>query len=367
MVDEEKKLCSEETIETKGLKLVSQLVMKGMFKISPFLDRTGIHYPEIEKVCTETDPAQTRAILEKLALKGDLKTGFTEQVLTCPHCCSPEVYSKYACPKCTSFYVSFVELIEHIGCGFIDSKEKFVRENALVCPECKKMLGNKEFKTIGSCYQCGECGERFEKPDITHICQQCKKSFNYREASYVKVSAYEIPEETIKKFAKEVPLSEVLTEVLREKGLEVQLNATVTGQSGLKHTFSITARKGDFLLVVENVLSGERQELMDALAKKTDVNPTLMVLIDFSNRNEASFDKVSGLVLVKTSDKRTLRENLQGILDKLFVQCPKCGASGVVLKQWICKPKVRVGPSLKITLCQCSSGHKWRDTQKIRL
>jgi hypothetical protein len=106
---------------------------------------------------------------------------------------------------------------------------------------------------------------------------------------------------------------------------------------------------------------------MDALAKKTDVNPTLMVLIDFSNRNEASFDKVSGLVLVKASDKKSIRENLQGILDKLFVQCPKCGASGVVLKQWICKPKVRAGPSLKITLCQCSSGHKWRDIQKIRL
>lgn len=44
-------------------------------------------------------------MLQNLEKQGILEPKVVDRVLTCPDCGSPEVYSKYACPKCDPYNI----------------------------------------------------------------------------------------------------------------------------------------------------------------------------------------------------------------------------------------------------------------------
>src|SRR3972149_6846635 len=86
--------------DDQGQELLVNLMEKGVLELKPTLNKQGVHYVEAEEICKKADFNHVRALLENLAKKGALQSEFIDRVLTCPDCGSPEVYSKYTCPKC---------------------------------------------------------------------------------------------------------------------------------------------------------------------------------------------------------------------------------------------------------------------------
>jgi len=300
-------------------KLLGKLIKRGVLEFKPTLNREGIHYVEIEKNLKDADSVYVEGMLQNLEKQGILEPKFIDRVLTCPDCASPEVYSKYACPKCDSYNVDYTELIEHTKCGYIGSKDKFMKGTSLVCPGCQARFVE-EFKAvallqIGSCYQCEKCGQRFDKPEVIHFCQQCKRSFTHREAKYIKIYAYKIADETVNKFRKDLPLFESVGEILREKGFDTQFHAQLTGTSGVQHPFDIVAKRRSVLLVADVSLTGDKNDAVSLLGKKMDVNPTEALLIDLSDRKELlSLGKVYGITILKGGKEKQLKRELRDFL-----------------------------------------------------
>jgi len=307
-------------VQEEEQKLLGKLIKRGVLELTPTLNKVGIRYVEAEETWKDADPAQVKSALENLERKGALVSKFIDRVLTCPDCSSPEVYSKYACSKCNSINVEYTELLEHMKCGYIGSKNKFIKDSSLVCPGCQAELVDAavQYRVIGNCYQCEKCEYRFDTPDIIHFCQQCKRSFTHREAKYIKIYTYKIADETISKFGKDLPLYESVEEILRENGFDTQFNAKIDGASGVQHPFDITAKKEKVLLVIDVSLSGDKNDAVSLLGKKMDVNPTQSLLIDMSNRKElVSLGKVYDITVFKGANEKELRNELRSFLTSL--------------------------------------------------
>lgn len=307
-------------VQQQEQELLGKLIKQGILELKPKLDKVGIRYVEAEETLENADSAKVKSALENLERKGALVSKFMDRVLTCPDCNSPEVHSKYACPKCNSINVEYTELLEHMKCGYIGSKNDFRKGTSLICPGCQAELVDDvvQYRVIGNCYQCEKCGNRFDTPDIIHFCQQCKRSFTHREAKYIKIYAYKIADETISKFGKDLPLYESVEEILREHGFDPQFHAKIEGASGVQHPFDITAKREKALLVIDVSLSGDRNDAVSLLGKKMDVNPTKSLLIDMSNRKElASLGKVYDMTILEGANEKKLKSKLRSFLTSL--------------------------------------------------
>jgi len=300
--------------------LLRKLIKKGVLELKPTLNKTGIRYVEAEETWKDADSVQVKDALENLEKKGALISKFIDRALTCPDCGSPEVHSKYACPKCNSINVEYTELLEHMKCGYIGSKDNFIKGSSLVCPGCQAELADAavQYRVIGNCYQCEKCGHRFDTPEVIHFCRQCQRSFTHREAKYIKIYTYKIAAETINKLGKDLPLFESVGEILCENGFDTQFHAKIEGTSGVQHPFDIIAKKGETLLVIDVSLSGDKNDAVSLLGKKMDVNPTRSILIDMSNREElASLGKVYNITVYKGVNEKELRNELRNFLASL--------------------------------------------------
>jgi uncharacterized OB-fold protein len=308
---------NSETVQDEEQKLLSKLIKQGVLEFTPTLNKTGIRYVEVEETWKNDDPTQVKGTLENLERKGALVSTFMDRILTCPDCDSPQVYSKYACPKCDSINVEYTELLEHMKCGYMGSKNKFIKGSSLICPGCQAELVDEavQYRVIGNCYQCEKCGHRFDAPKVIHFCQQCQKSFTYREAKYIKIYTYKISDQIMDKFAKDLPLFESVAEILREKKFDTQFHVKLTGTSGVQHPFDIVAKRKDILLVANVSLSGDTNDAVSLFGKKMDINPTAAFLIDLSDHKELlSLGKVYGITILKGGNEEQLKKGLRDSL-----------------------------------------------------
>ena len=299
--------------------LLRKLIKRGVLELRPSLDKLGVHYVEAEEAWG-VDLVQVKSMLVDLEKKGILKSEFWDRVLTCPHCGSPEVYSKYACSRCKSDNVEFTELFEHIKCGYIGPKGTFVKEDVLVCPRCQTVLGegSSDHRVIGNFYQCEKCLYRFDKPDVVHFCQNCGTTSTHQTAKYIKIFGYRIPDETIREFQKELPILKNIEKILADRGFKVQLHAKVAGSSGVESPFDIFAEKDEIRLAIDVSMGGDKNDIISLLAKKVDVNPTRAVIVDLSAGDElANLGKVYGIAVLKTSVDRAVPYNLASLLAEL--------------------------------------------------
>lgn len=300
--------------------LLVRLIKRGVLEITPHLSGVGVRYTEAEKALETDDSTQVRAVLSNLERKGALVAQFLDRVLTCPECGSPEVFSKYACPKCNSINVEFTELLEHMKCGYMGSRDDFLKDLSMVCPRCQTELVDDtlQYHRVGDCYKCEKCGHCFDTPEVIHICQQCKRSFTHREAKYIKIFAYKISEEITKEFLRELPLFESVEEILHEKHYDTQFHTQLTGASGVQHSFDIVAKRESVLLVADVSLAGDKKDAISLLGKKTDVKPTECMIIDLSDRDELlSLGKIYGITIIKGGNEKKLRKDLRNVLDRL--------------------------------------------------
>jgi len=320
MVQDVQKIQIDAQDEDQEQGLLRKLIKKGVFELKPSLNKLGVHYVEAEETWKDVDSTQVEGILKNLEKKGALKSKFIDRVLTCPDCGSPEVYSKYTCPKCNSHNVEYTELLEHMKCGCIGSRDKFMKGSSLVCPGCQAELTEEaiHYRVIGNCYQCEKCGYRFDKPEIIHFCQKCRRTFKYQEAKYIKIIAYKITDETVNDLGRDLPILENIKKILTDKGFEVQLHPQITGASGVQHPFDILAEKNETRLVIDISITGNKNDMISLLGKKVDVNPTKALIIDLSNLDELTpLGKVYDITVFKTINNHNLPNQFENFLAAL--------------------------------------------------
>ncbi len=292
--------------------LVQRMVDQGVYSIHAKVDSKGISYPLASAVLQERSEEEIQEFLVKLVKGGVLISKLLDKVIACPTCNSPSVYSKYNCPRCSSYDIGKASIIEHIRCGYIGSKEKFEKGNRLICPKCKSALGEIDYRSIGTSFECNTCNSRFEAPKITHKCSSCDELFSFKEAKYESIYEYTLSEETKRSVARgTVPLSSIAT-VLRQKGFKVGIKTGLAGKSGATHTFDIVAKHGKELIVANFTFEPKEENIIGLFAKKYDIDPSLTLLIALTppTKEEEAVSKAYGVTILYYSGLSTLGEQI---------------------------------------------------------
>ncbi len=300
--------------------VVQRMVDQGVYLITPKLDTKGLSYPALTNVFPEKSEAEIQEFLDKLRASGILKSKLLDKVIVCPTCGSPSVYSKYNCPRCSSFDIGKASIIEHVRCGYIGSKEKFQKGNLLICPKCKNTVGEVDYRKIGTSFECNSCGSRFEAPRMSHKCNSCDDVFTYKEARYEPIYEFELSEDTKRTVAKgTLPLASILN-TLKDAGFEVGLKSDLTGKSGATHNFDIVARKGSALVVANFTFEPKEEDIIGLFAKKYDVDPTFTLLIALTppSKEEEGVSKAYGVMIISSTGNRSIGEQIIDLVNDHF-------------------------------------------------
>lgn len=248
--------------------LLTRLVDNDVREIKQRIGPEGIIFEELADIVEDYEKQDIRQLLKSLAEKGALIAKEKDRSILCQNCGSPLVISRYRCPRCNSEKVDRIELIEHSFCGYTGVREKFISGSALICPNCKTKLGSfnerpigdgskKDYRIIGSSFECEKCGNRFNKPDVSHTCQNCGAVFDYKTARYEKLYDYEIPEHVIKimRSPKECTIlliednpddAKIIIRYFAKSEESFKIEHVVTGREGLE---KITSKYFDLILL----------------------------------------------------------------------------------------------------------------------
>jgi uncharacterized CHY-type Zn-finger protein len=297
--------------------LMQRMIDKGSYSIHPRVDSKGITYPEISSIFPDKTELESKAFLDQLVQNGTLNSKLLDKVIVCPTCSGASVYSKYNCPRCSSFNIGKALIIEHMRCGFIGSQEKFRKGNELVCPKCKGLVTEAEYRKIGTSFECDSCGSRFEAPKISHKCNSCDDVFTFKEAKYEPIFDYSISDDTKRSLAGgRIPLSTIAT-ALRGKGYEVGIKADLVGKSGATHNFDIIARKSDKLIVANFTFEPKEEDIIGLFAKKYDIDPTLTLLISLNppSKEEEAVSKAYGVKILYSAGMTSIGDQILKLVE----------------------------------------------------
>jgi hypothetical protein len=227
----------------------SQILLRGILKngnkseIIPFYDpNLGFIYKTAELAFEEdTSHEEVIAFLEHLTQLGILNKSFFDTISTCPHCESTVMTLHYHCPKCKSHNLVKTNLTEHIPCGFIVEREKYIDGK---CPRCKEVLIENQYRNMGRWYLCRDCCEKSESPDLKVKCRKCNRTFTIEESKILEIPKFVLNAERKNEIMQNVASFQGISKLLQDLKFQVEMPGIVTGQkSGMKHQFSLIARK----------------------------------------------------------------------------------------------------------------------------
>ena len=185
----------------------------------------------------------SREFLENLARLDILEKNFFDSVSTCPSCQSTAMTIHGRCPNCKSHHIKKTSLTEHIPCGNIDQRDKYIQNR---CPRCNQPLIEGQIRDMGRWYTCQECNERFEHPEYDIICRNCQNKFTIEQAKVVEISKYSLSDKRKKEIQQNVVSIESIGQILTSIGFTITTPGIAIGQkSGMQHHFSMLAKKED--------------------------------------------------------------------------------------------------------------------------
>jgi predicted RNA-binding Zn-ribbon protein involved in translation (DUF1610 family) len=226
-------------------------------------------YQSLDNVLDGTEEkVLSKDLLENLARLDVLKKAFYDSVSVCPNCGSTTLTLHDRCPKCKSHNVQKTSLTEHIPCGHIDQRDKYVNDQ---CPKCGELLVEGQYRNMGRWYVCQECGERFENTESDIVCRSCSKIFTIKEAKVIDVPKYSLNLARKKEIRQNVASLENIQKLLVNLGFSVEIPGLVMGQkSGMQHHFSLIAKK----MVVDQ----EKVIALDHAVSETEVSTSPLIL-----------------------------------------------------------------------------------------
>ena len=306
--------------------LISKFVSDDLDTLYPTFDtKKGFKYPIIEDILG--DSSSTETFLERLFEGGVLERKLYDKIVQCPSCNSANVSIHYNCPHCKSFDIKKSALIEHIKCGYIDTEDHFQKENKLICPKCNKELlnPNLDYNKAGVWCNCNHCSKSFDIPVPTHFCRECEENFTFDEAVYKDVYSYKLTPEA----AKESNLGFILTvpiiDFLEKLGYEVESPGFLTGKSGTRHMFDLTAILSgkkrnttaiDIVTSTDDVVS--EQSVISMFAKIFDTTPNraCLIVIPKMTENGKKLSSLYKINLVEAKDQNSALEALKVCMKK---------------------------------------------------
>jgi len=266
---------------------LSKFLSGEIAKLDPVFDpEQGYKYPLVEKILG--GPTRAEEFLTRLTTSGILEKKLYDKILFCPHCSSPKISIHYNCPHCKSFNVKKSALVEHLHCGYIDTEDRFIKGDKLICPRCGKELvkPDVDYRKAGIWCTCNDCQKSFDIPVPSHFCRNCHKSFTFEDGIYENVYTYTLAEEARQEASRGWILVAPIKEFLESRGFEVETPGFLRGKSGASHMFDITAFRPSAeknVTVIDLATSAEtsvsEQPVIAMFAKIYDVAPDKACLI----------------------------------------------------------------------------------------
>jgi len=248
----------------------------------------GALYPKMEEVAANGQKA--KALLEQLVQAGILRPKFYEKIMICPSCGSKNVTYRYYCSYCGSHEIEKRQLYEHLECGTIDSDDRFLKSGRPACPQCGKPLTSlgRDYRQVGTWFQCRGCRRRFDTPEGKHYCRGCSLKFGVKESAFDDVYSYVLDKVVETEFAREALFLAELKKILQEAGYEVEAPAVITGVSGASHNFDLAGFKTQpdgrrkIVVTLDMAIYARAlapENVISVFAKTLDVSPTKPILI----------------------------------------------------------------------------------------
>ena len=305
---------------------ISKFVSGELTKLDPVYDpKYGYRYPVVDAIVG--DPSSADKFLQILFETGILKRKLYDKIVYCPSCDAANVSMHYCCPHCKSFDVRKSALIEHIQCGYIDTEEKFRKNDKLVCPRCRKELSRPDvdYHKAGVWCTCNECGKSFDIPVPAHFCRDCRRNFTFEESFYKDAYSYSLTPEATKEATLGWILIAPIREFLESRGFEVESPGFLKGKSGASHMFDITASPTGVkrnITVIDLATSADdtvsEQPVIAMFAKNYDVNPdrACLVAIPKMSENGKKLAALYKIKLVEAKDQKEVIETLEKVCMK---------------------------------------------------
>jgi DNA-directed RNA polymerase subunit RPC12/RpoP len=297
MEDEDQLERKEAYIEVETQRLLRDLLHNSEHQeVLPSYDPAkGFVYKSVEPVFEPeiADSKKVSDLLERLASLDILKRSFYDSVSTCPNCESTKLTLHTSCPKCKSHYIIKTSLTEHIPCGYIGEREKYIDGK---CPNCKQSLENTPYADMGRWYKCKACGERFEHPQFNVVCRECSHSFMIEEAKVREIPKYTLNPSKTKEIRQNVASLENISNLLTELGFTIEMPGSATGsKSGMEYHFSLLAKKqtgnGEIVIAVDQQATEEEVQaspLILFIYKISEIKVDLPIFIALPRLSESA-------------------------------------------------------------------------------
>ena len=134
---------------------------------------------------------------DSLCSKALLKREFVERFHVCGQCESSRLHARDVCTKCRSPNLIAEEYLRHFRCGFQAPKSEFSQGLHLVCPKCRRQLGDigTDYEPVATMVVCQSCGHADAKADIGMVCLDCDAHYDWGMCHARDVFSYQLTDQ----------------------------------------------------------------------------------------------------------------------------------------------------------------------------
>ncbi|MED7787500.1 hypothetical protein [Francisella sp. 19X1-34] len=161
---------------------------------SDFFSKSFFSYPVIDVFC-QTKGFDSFEWIKELSQRQIIKSkSLVKSFFCCSSCHSARALFSERCPDCKSENILLADFLHCYTCGNIAPEVEFMRDDELVCSQCKtklKHIGHDYDRPLES-YSCNDCESIFVEPEVITECLDCGFKTLTEKMIKQKISNYEL-------------------------------------------------------------------------------------------------------------------------------------------------------------------------------